>query len=86
MSGSILLGAVAARTATIEIACGACPRHGQLRTAALLVEHGPAMAMPDLLRTLAGDCPRASAAQIHQRCDVHCPTLSTLFMPVNRLI
>jgi hypothetical protein len=84
--GSILLCAVAARTPTIEIACGACPRHGQLRTDALLVEHGAAMGMPNLLRILAGDCPRLSAAHIDQRCDVHCPTLSSLFMPVARLI
>jgi hypothetical protein len=32
VSGSILLGAVAARTETIEIARRACPRRGVLRT------------------------------------------------------
>jgi hypothetical protein len=84
--GSILLGAVAARTATIEIACRACPRHGQRRTETPLRERGPAMGMPDLLRILAGDCPRLNAAGSRRRCDVHCPTLSTLFTPVARLI
>jgi hypothetical protein len=84
--GSILLGAVAARTATIEIACRACPRQGRLRTDRLLLDHGPAMPMPGLLRILAGDCPGLSAAAIYQRCDVHCPTLSALFMPVARRI
>ena len=84
--GSILLGAGAARTATIEIACGACPRHGQLRIDMLLREHGSAMSMPDLLRILAGDCPRLNATEVYRRCGVHCPTLSTLFMTVARLI
>ena len=48
MSGSILLGEVAARTETIEIACGACERHGTLRTDRLLADHGPAMEVPTL--------------------------------------
>jgi hypothetical protein len=79
MSGSILLGDVAARTETIEIACRACPRHGLLKTNRLLADHGEAMPMPALLRLLAGDCPRLSAANLYERCDVHCPTLSALF-------
>ena len=45
MSGSILLGAVAALTETIEINCRACPRHGVPRTDRLLAEHGEAMPM-----------------------------------------
>lgn len=85
MSGSILLGDVAARTDSIEIACRACPRHG-LRTDRLLADHGKATPMPALLRLLAGDCPRLGAAAVYERCDVHCPTLSALFMPPPRLI
>ena len=86
MSGSILLGDVAVRSATIEITCRACPRRGVLRTDKLLLEHGPKMGMPDLLRILAGDCPRLRSGSHSERCDVHCPTLSELFMPVARLI
>jgi hypothetical protein len=86
MSGSILLGAVADRTETIDIACGACERHGTLRTERLLADHGPAMEMPTLLRSLAGDCPKLAATNFYEKCDVHCPTLSALFMPIARLI
>jgi hypothetical protein len=86
LSGSILLGAVAARTDEITIACRLCPRQGRLRTDRLLQEHGPTMEMPDLLRILAGDCPKANSDSITGRCDAHCPTLSELFMPVARLI
>ena len=86
MSGSILLGDVAARTETLEITCRACPRHGVLRTDKLLADHGKAMPMPALLRLLAGDCPKVASAHLHDRCDVHSPTLSALFMPPPRLI
>jgi hypothetical protein len=29
---------------------------------------------------------RLAAEAVYQRCDVHCPTLSELFMPIARLI
>jgi hypothetical protein len=86
MSGSILLGDVAARTETIEIACRACPRHGVLRTDRLLADHGRNMPMPELLRLLAGGCPKLASVHRYDRCDVHCPTLSALFMPPPRLV
>ena len=35
--------------------------------------------MPELLRLLAGDCPRLSATNLYERCDVHSPTLGELF-------
>ena len=79
MSGSILLGAVAALTETIEINCRACPRHGVLRTDRLLADHGAAMPMPTLLRLLAGDCAKLTSTNIYERGDVHSPTLSVLF-------
>jgi hypothetical protein len=79
LSGSILLGEVAARTDEIAVACRACPRQGRLRTDRLLQEHGPAMEMPNLLRILAGDCPRLNSGNMTVRCDAHCPTLSALF-------
>jgi hypothetical protein len=79
--GSILLGQVAALTEEIAISCKACPRRGRLRTERLLAEHGPDMAMPTLLRILAGDCPRLAKASLSENCDVHSPTLGELFAP-----
>ena len=67
-SGSILLGDVAARTETIEIACRVCPRRGVLRTDKLLTDHGPAMPMPALLRLLAGDCAKMASVNLYDRC------------------
>jgi hypothetical protein len=61
--GSIL-GSVAAVTDTVEIACKAYLRHGVLRTDKLLADHGRNKPMPELLRLLAGDCPRLSATNL----------------------
>jgi hypothetical protein len=83
-SGSILLGAVAARMAEIEIACRVCDRHGKLHTERLVQQHGPEMPMPELFRLLAADCPRLGGPNQNQRCDVHCPTLSEIFWSVPR--
>ena len=66
-SGSILLGAVAARTAEIEIACRMCPRHGKLHTDRLMQQYGPEMPMPELLRLLAADCPRLRGTDPNKR-------------------
>jgi hypothetical protein len=82
MSGTILLGDVAARTDHLTISCRACPRRGRLRTDKLLIEHGAAMGIPDLLRILAGDCPRLGSTDITKRCDVHAPDLQALFATV----
>jgi hypothetical protein len=84
--GSILLGDVAARTETIDLTCRACPRRGHLRADRLVADHGRAMPTPALLRILAGDCPRLNATNLYEPCDVHCPTLSALFMPTAPLI
>ena len=86
MSGSILLGAVAERTEAIEVTCRTCPRRGLLSTDKLLAEHGKAMPMPALLRLRAGDCPKIASTHQYDRCDVHCQTLSALFVPPPRLV
>jgi hypothetical protein len=41
----------------VEIECDKCGRHGRLRTAKLIAEHGPDTKLPDLLRTIA-QCPK----------------------------
>jgi hypothetical protein len=76
--GVILLGQVAARLPTIDVACNRCERHGRLRTDRLVAEHGAGMPIPTLLRIIAADCPRMQAAQIHDVCGVHLPRLSGL--------
>jgi len=58
-AGVILLGEVATRTPLISITCRRCDRRGRTRTDRMLLEHGPHMPMPDLLRLLAAGCPRA---------------------------
>jgi hypothetical protein len=56
----------------LEIACNRC---GRLRPARLLAEHGRGMPMPDLRCTIAADCPRMIAGQMHDVCGVHFPGL-----------
>ena len=59
MSGSITLGEVADRTAVLAVACSRCERAGRYRLDALIARHGPAFGIPDLLRVLSEDCPKA---------------------------
>ena len=78
MSGTILLGAVAARLALPAVACNRCDRHGRLNTARLLTQRGPDLPMPMLHKLVAADCPRMMANVMHDPCGVHCPNLSRL--------
>lgn len=41
----------------VDLACDSCGRTGRLRKDRLIAEHGPDVALPDLLVTLAA-CPR----------------------------
>jgi hypothetical protein len=52
----------------VRLACRKCDRRGQLSRDRLLAEHGPAIAMPDLLGKLA-DCPRRG--MMHDPCGAH---------------
>jgi len=63
----------------LEIACHRCDRHDRLSLARLIAEHGESMGLPDLRDTLAGDCPRACSAAMHERCAVYFPQLPGLF-------
>ena len=78
MSGTTLLGAVAARLALLAVACNRCDRHGRLSTARLLTQHGPDLPMPLLRKHVAADCPRTLANRMHDPCGVHFPDLSRL--------
>jgi hypothetical protein len=75
-SGSISLGAVAARAEWLVVACRKCDRKGRLLLARLLAFYGPDFPMTELRRVLAGDCPRLlPSASINDRCDAHFPEL-----------
>jgi hypothetical protein len=74
--GVVFLGQIAARLPVIEVACNRCDRRGRLNTGRL--EHGAYMPMPVLLWTIAADCPRMEAGQLHDVCGVHLPQLSRL--------
>ncbi len=56
VEGALTLGQVAERTATLEVACRRCGRHGRYNVVRLVERHGAGMPMPELLRVLAGDC------------------------------
>jgi hypothetical protein len=56
--------------------CGRCERHGRLHLARLIAQHGADAALPDVLRAIAGDCPKREAFNVHDRCDVYVPVLA----------
>jgi hypothetical protein len=80
MSGSITLGAVAERTAVLNVACTRCERVGRYNLDVLIARHGPNFGIPMLLRKLAADCPKRKSRSAYDLCGVHCPDLSALFM------
>jgi hypothetical protein len=75
----LTLGEVAVLTAMLNVVCRKCGRRGRLHTARWLGELGPYKPMPDLIRTLVGECPRLQSTDIYDRCDAHCSDLSALF-------
>jgi hypothetical protein len=52
----------------VEIECAKCGRHGRLRTARLIEEHGPDIKLPDLLGVIA-QCPRWDS--MSDPCEAH---------------
>ena len=74
-SGAVTLGEIAGRLPMLEVACSHCERRGRLDVAKLIERHGADTRLPDLRVILAGDCPRAGAVSIHERCGVHYPQL-----------
>jgi hypothetical protein len=75
--GSITLGAVAAKTAVLAVACTQCSRSGRSRISTLIEQRGAGCAIPELQRVLASDCPKRGSA--HGGCDVWFPELPALF-------
>jgi len=58
---------VAILTARLNVACRKCGRRGRLHTARLLRAYGPDKPVPDLIRALAGECPRLRSTDIYDR-------------------
>jgi hypothetical protein len=44
--------------ATVRLTCSKCGRSGQLRKATLIEKYGRDVPLPELLRHVAGDCPK----------------------------
>ena len=67
--------------APIADRAAAGPRRSHFEQAiSSIVEHGAGIGLPVLGEILAGDCPKAKAAGIHDRCGVNFPQLPELFM------
>ena len=75
MPDAITLANIADRARRLKIACRACERHGRLSVAKLVAQHGPEFTIPDLLRLLSADCPKARKASYTDPCGIHCPEL-----------
>jgi hypothetical protein len=76
--GSVTLGDFAGRITILEIASRRCERRGRLRVDRLIAQHDD-MRLPELADILAGDCPRAEAVAVGERCSVFFPQLLRLW-------
>ena len=74
--GSVTLGDLIDRIAMLEVACSRCQRRGRLQVDRLIERHGD-MELPELGRVLAGDCRKAAAVSISDRCDTFFPKLGS---------
>ena len=73
--GALILGEVAERTPTLEIACDVCEHRGRFVMARLLRDQGLAISMPELLALLTADCPRRADPSVAEPCGAHFPQL-----------
>ena len=60
-------GAVILADVRAPIVCERCGRYGRYGVQRLIAAHGADAKLPELLVTLA-NCPKASSASIHDRC------------------
>ena len=73
---AVTLGDLIDRIAMLEVACSRCERRGRLQVDRLIERHGD-MELPELGRVLAGDCRKAAAVSISDRCDIFFPKLGS---------
>ena len=57
-------------SATVQLVCDKCGRQGRYRKATLIDKYGGDVALPDLLRLIADDCPK-KATHGSDLCGVH---------------
>jgi hypothetical protein len=66
----------------VRVACRHCVRRGSYRLARLGAKYGPDIALDDLLRQLAGDCPHWSwSARWPEGCGAYYPDLEPPMRP-----
>jgi hypothetical protein len=80
MQGSITLRQMAERTAALAIACDRCDRAGRYSLKTLIDRYGVSYAVTLLLGDLSADCPKRISATMDDRCGIHTPDLSWLFL------
>jgi hypothetical protein len=76
-SGAVTLGDLAGKITMLEVACDRCERHGRLRVAKLIAQHGADMGLPELRHIIASDCPRNVAVSLYELCGIEYPQLKT---------
>ena len=79
-TGSITLGQVAERTASLGIACTRCDRGERYNVGALIVRHGANFGIPLWLGLLSAECPKRKSLSAYDLCGIHSPDLSALFL------
>jgi hypothetical protein len=80
--GPITLGAVAAHTAVLAVACSRCDRSVRYNLDMLIACHGKGFGIPNLLRLLSIDCPKRASVIAYHLCGVHCPEVPGFFLPM----
>ena len=79
--GSITLGELQGKLTMLDVACHRCERRGRVSLARLIEDHGADMGLPDLWKSLPGDCPNAHTTALNNRCTIYYPQLTALFLP-----
>jgi hypothetical protein len=75
---SVILSDLVGRLDKLDVRCTRCTRHGRVKLAKLIAEHGPDLGLPELAVRLAADCPNATSTDSARRCWVHFPQLVKL--------
>jgi hypothetical protein len=71
----VTFGDIAGKLHTLRIECTRCARKGRYNVAKLVAQYGRRGNMSKWVLDLRGDCPKRSAAHLHERCDLICPDL-----------
>jgi hypothetical protein len=82
---AILVGQVAALTATLDVWCHRCDRHGQLSTQGMMRDLGPNAPIWKAWADLNADCPNRDNSASIEKCSLYAPQLSAMFMPASVL-